>query len=34
MTLASMPDEVLVEIVDEVWLPLVREYAGRSRSRG
>ncbi len=28
MTLASMPDEVLVEIVDQVWLPLVREYAG------
>jgi AcrR family transcriptional regulator len=29
MSLASMPDEVLVEIVDQVWLPLVREYAGR-----
>jgi AcrR family transcriptional regulator len=29
MTLASMPDEVLVEIVDQVWLPLVRDYAGR-----
>jgi AcrR family transcriptional regulator len=28
MTLTSMPDEVLVEIVDQVWLPLVREYAG------
>jgi AcrR family transcriptional regulator len=32
MTLASMRDEVLVEIVDQVWLPLVREYAGRPRS--
>jgi AcrR family transcriptional regulator len=31
MTLASMPDEVLVEIVDQVWLPLVREYAGPAR---
>jgi AcrR family transcriptional regulator len=29
MTLASMPDAVLVEIVDQIWLPLVREYAGR-----
>jgi AcrR family transcriptional regulator len=29
MTLAPMPDEVLVEIVDVVWLPLVREYAGK-----
>jgi AcrR family transcriptional regulator len=29
MTLASMPDAVLVEIVDQVWLPLVREYASR-----
>jgi AcrR family transcriptional regulator len=29
MTLAAMPDEVLVQIVDVVWLPLVREYAGR-----
>jgi AcrR family transcriptional regulator len=28
MTLASVPDDVLVEIVDQVWLPLVREYAG------
>jgi AcrR family transcriptional regulator len=28
MTLASMPDEVIVDIVDQVWLPLVREYAG------
>jgi AcrR family transcriptional regulator len=32
MSLASMPDEVLVEIVDQVWLPLVREYAGRVSS--
>jgi AcrR family transcriptional regulator len=32
MSLASMPDEVLVEILDQVWLPLVREYAGRSSS--
>jgi AcrR family transcriptional regulator len=31
MSLASMPDDVLVEIVDQVWLPLVREYAGQSR---
>jgi AcrR family transcriptional regulator len=30
MSLASMPDEVLVEIVDQVWLPLVGDYAGRS----
>jgi len=29
MTLASMPDAVLVEIVDQIWLPLVRKYAGR-----
>ena len=28
MSLAPTPDEVLVEIVDQVWLPLVREYAG------
>jgi AcrR family transcriptional regulator len=28
MTLGSMPDGVLVEIVDQVWMPLVREYAG------
>jgi AcrR family transcriptional regulator len=33
MSLASMPDEVLVEIVDQVWLPLVREYAQASRSK-
>jgi AcrR family transcriptional regulator len=33
MSLAAMPDEVLVEIVDQVWLPLVREYAGRGHSR-
>lgn len=33
MSLASMPDEVLVEIVDQVWLPLVGEYAGRPSSR-
>jgi AcrR family transcriptional regulator len=33
MTLASMPDDVLVEIVDQVWLPLVREYAGRGGER-
>jgi AcrR family transcriptional regulator len=30
MSLASMPDEVLIEIVDQVWLPLVREYAGQA----
>jgi AcrR family transcriptional regulator len=29
MSLASMPDDVLIEIVDQVWLPLVKEYAGR-----
>ena len=29
MTLAMLPDEVLVEIVDDVWMPLVRDYAGR-----
>jgi AcrR family transcriptional regulator len=29
MSLASMPDEVLVEIVDQVWLPLVRDYSRR-----
>jgi AcrR family transcriptional regulator len=28
MTLTSMPDEVLVEIVDDLWMPLVRQYAG------
>jgi AcrR family transcriptional regulator len=33
MSLASMPDEVLVEIVDQVWLPLVREYARQSRPK-
>jgi AcrR family transcriptional regulator len=33
MSLASMPDEVLVEIVDQVWLPLVREYAQASNSK-
>jgi AcrR family transcriptional regulator len=33
MSLASMPDEVLVEIVDLVWLPLVNEYAGRHPRR-
>jgi len=33
MSLASMPDEVLVEIVDQVWLPLVRAYAGVSGSQ-
>jgi AcrR family transcriptional regulator len=27
MTLATIPDDVLVGIVDEVWLPLVRGYA-------
>jgi AcrR family transcriptional regulator len=31
MTLASMPDSVLLEIVDEVWLPLVDHYAGKPR---
>jgi AcrR family transcriptional regulator len=29
MSLASMPDAVLVEIIDQVWLPLVRTYADR-----
>lgn len=29
MSLAAMPDEVIVEIVDQIWLPLVAEYAGR-----
>jgi AcrR family transcriptional regulator len=33
MSLASMPDEVLVEIVDQVWLPLVGQYAGPSKTR-
>jgi AcrR family transcriptional regulator len=28
MSLAAMPDEVLVEIVDQVWMPLVLLYAG------
>ncbi len=28
MTLAEIPDEVLVEIVDVVWMPLVEKYAG------
>jgi AcrR family transcriptional regulator len=32
MTLTSIPDEVLVEIVDEVWLPLIADYAGRARA--
>jgi hypothetical protein len=26
-----MPDSVLLEIVDEVWLPLVDHYAGKPR---
>ena len=30
MTFASMADEVIVEIVDQIWLPLVREYAGHA----
>jgi AcrR family transcriptional regulator len=30
MSLAPMPDEVLVEIVDQAWLPLVGMYAGQS----
>jgi AcrR family transcriptional regulator len=34
MSLASMPDETLVEIVDQVWLPLVREYAGAAAKEG
>jgi AcrR family transcriptional regulator len=34
MSLAALPDEVLVEIVDQVWLPLVGEYAGRAKERG
>ena len=29
MTLAAMPDEVLVEIVDVVWMPLVAYYSER-----
>ena len=33
MSLASMPDEVLVEIVDQVWLPLVTRYGGASSQR-
>jgi AcrR family transcriptional regulator len=33
MSLAAMPDEVLVEIVDQVWLPLVSEYAGPPRPK-
>jgi AcrR family transcriptional regulator len=33
MSLAPMPDEVLAEIVDQVWLPLVAEYAGRTGSQ-
>jgi AcrR family transcriptional regulator len=33
MSLAAMPDEVLVEIVDQVWLPLVSEYAQASTSQ-
>jgi AcrR family transcriptional regulator len=33
MSLAPMPDEVLVEIVDQVWLPLALDYAGRPRSQ-
>ncbi|HEX4403091.1 MAG TPA: TetR/AcrR family transcriptional regulator [Galbitalea sp.] len=33
MSLASMPDEVLVEIVDQVWLPLVGQYAGSSKTQ-
>jgi AcrR family transcriptional regulator len=33
MTFASMPDEVLVEIVDQVWLPLVGQYASASGLR-
>lgn len=28
MTLTQLPDEALVEIVDDLWLPLVREYSG------
>ena len=32
MSLAPMPDEVLVEIVDQVWLPLVSVYAGEPHS--
>jgi AcrR family transcriptional regulator len=30
MSLGAMPDDVLVEIVDQVWLPLVGQYAGGS----
>ncbi len=32
MSLTRIPDEVLVEIVDQVWLPLVSEYAERESS--
>lgn len=31
MTLVSVPDEVIVEIVDQAWLPLVTEYARRPK---
>jgi AcrR family transcriptional regulator len=30
MSLASMSDEVLVDIVDQMWLPLVQKYAGNA----
>jgi hypothetical protein len=30
MSLASMQDEVIVEIVDQVWMPLIRSYADRT----
>lgn len=30
MSLAPLPDESLVEIVDQVWMPLIKEYAGLS----
>ncbi|HEX4443561.1 MAG TPA: TetR/AcrR family transcriptional regulator [Galbitalea sp.] len=32
MSLAPMSDEVLVEIVDQVWLPLIGKYSGRTES--
>jgi hypothetical protein len=33
MSLASLPDKALVEIVEQVWLPLVVEYAGHPQSQ-
>ena len=33
MSLTSLPDKALVEIVEQVWLPLVVEYAGHPQSQ-